>query len=103
NQALVQTLLDDRSFLENPWVLASIVLVVPFCEEVLFRGLLQRALRVVLRPVAAIASSSLLFAVVHDPQSILPVFTIGVVLGLVIERTGSVGAATAAHALFNAF
>ncbi len=46
HQALVRTLLDDREFLSRPWVLASIVLVVPFCEELLFRGLLQRALRV---------------------------------------------------------
>lgn len=102
NQALVQTLLDDRAFLTRPWVLASIVFVVPFCEEVLFRGLLQRALRVAMPAAASIAATAFLFAVVHDPQSLVPVFTIGVVLGVIVERTGSVWASTAAHAVFNA-
>jgi len=102
HQALVRSLIDDEEFFSRPWVILSIVLVVPCCEEILFRGVVQRALRVAASPAVAILGSSFLFAAVHDPQSMLPVFVIGIVLGLIVERTGSIWPATVGHALFNA-
>lgn len=101
HQALVKALLEDPAWRGRPVVLAAIILVVPLLEEILFRGLLQNALRAAVGPTAAILAASLLFALLHDPQSALPVFTVGVALGLIFEKTRSALASAWAHALFN--
>ena len=101
NQALVKALLLDEGLRGNPLLLTCIVVLVPLLEEVLFRGFLQSALRVALGPVPSIVAASLLFAIVHDIQSALPVFIVGLTLGVIFERTGSIWASGWAHALFN--
>lgn len=101
HQALVQALLDESDLRNNLLVLVAIILVVPFLEEIVFRGLIQRSLRAAVGAVPAICASSALFAVVHDLQSALPVFVIGLTLGLICERTGSILPAALAHSLFN--
>ncbi|MBI4881691.1 MAG: CPBP family intramembrane metalloprotease [Planctomycetes bacterium] len=102
-QEVIQSLLDDPGLRSNPLVLLGIVVLIPLLEEILFRGLVQRALRAVLGPAPAIAAASLVFAVVHDVQSSLPVFFVGAALGIVCEATGSVLAAAFAHSAFNGF
>lgn len=88
-------------------------LVAPIVEEVLYRGLLQTALRRVLGgPWRGIIVSSVLFAAVHltivrDPASVVgvqalaPLFALSVVLGYSYERTGRLGASILIHMLFN--
>lgn len=100
HQRLVTSLLSHGRL--DPWAALLIVGVVPFCEELLFRGVIQTALASVLKPWAAIASSAAAFALVHDAQSWLLIVTVGVGLGIVRHRTGSVLAATFFHAAFNA-
>ena len=100
-QVYVELLLDDAQLRGDPAVLFAIVVLVPLCEEILFRGFLLRAARCVLGPAAAIVATSILFALVHDIQSALPVFAIAVCLGFVAESTGSVLPSAFAHALFN--
>jgi len=101
HQELVRALMEDERLRTNPLVLIAIVLVVPLLEEVLFRGFVQSALRVTIGPVPALLAASLLFAILHDIQSALPVFVVGLTLGAIFERTGSVWASAGAHALFN--
>ncbi|MFH0946237.1 MAG: CPBP family intramembrane glutamic endopeptidase [Planctomycetota bacterium] len=101
HQALVKALLEDPAWRDRPAVLAAIILIVPLLEEILFRGLIQNALRVAVGPFAAILGASLLFALLHDLQSSLPVFVVGLALGLIFEKTRSALASAWAHALFN--
>ncbi len=100
-QEVIQSLLADPELRRSPFLLSCIVVLVPLLEEILFRGLLQRALRAVLGPAPAIAAASLAFAAVHDVQSSLPVLVVGAALGIVCEATGSVLAAALAHSAFN--
>ena len=75
----------------------------PFAEEVAFRGYLLSALRTRLRPGAAIAASSVLFACMHlDPVRFPAVVFLGLFLGWLAWRSGSVWPAVAAHAVNNA-
>lgn len=92
-----------------PWGAAHLAfqatLVAGICEEVFFRGLLLGvAWRLLGSAWLAIALSAVAFGLVHVgvPQSVLPLTTMGLVLGYVRIRTGSVWICVIAHVLFNA-
>jgi sodium transport system permease protein len=73
------------------------------CEEVLFRGAVQRALGTKLFPLGAIALTSLLFAGYHmSLVQALPTFTLGLALGALAWRADSIVPAMIAHFLNNA-
>ncbi|MHC4952899.1 MAG: lysostaphin resistance A-like protein [Planctomycetota bacterium] len=78
------------------------VLIAPFIEEFLFRGLVLRGLQRAMRLPFAVLGSALAFAVVHPPASFAPVFLLGVAAALVFARTGVLWAAVATHATYNA-
>lgn len=59
------------------WLLALAVLAAPLCEEFIFRGLIYGGLRRSMPALPAMAMSAAIFAVVHPPLSILPVFVLG--------------------------
>jgi membrane protease YdiL (CAAX protease family) len=85
-------------------VLSLLVIGVPgIVEELLFRGYLQSRLLRRWPPVAAIALSTLLFAAAHmDPLHVVGVMPLGIWLGVVAWRTGSVWPAVLCHASNNA-
>lgn len=75
-----------------------------FAEEMVFRGYVQSRLLARWHPVAAIGVASVLFAVAHiDPTHALVVWPMGVWLGIVAWRTGTIWPAIAAHAGMNAY
>jgi hypothetical protein len=77
-------------------------MLAPFAEEVAFRGYLLSALRTHLPPRAAIAASSVLFASIHlDPVRFPAVLFLGLFLGWLAWRSGSIWPAVAAHAVNN--
>ncbi len=100
-QAMVQQLLAAKDKLHDAWIVVGIGTLIPFCEEILFRGLMLRGLVQVLRPGPAILASALFFAVMHDPSARVPVFVLGLLFGLLYVRTRSILAPFVAHALFN--
>ena len=102
NQALVQALQQDEGLRTNPWLLVLIIGIVPILEEFIFRGAIQRSLKALLGPVVAILATSLMFAIIHDVQSTLPIFVVGMALGAIAEVTGSTWACAFAHSAFNA-
>src|SRR3546814_5461021 len=64
--------------------------LVPFIEEIIFRGLLFGWLRKHLPFVAAAPAAALLFAVAHQVWVLVPVLAfMGLVLAAVTERSGS--------------
>jgi membrane protease YdiL (CAAX protease family) len=79
-----------------------VTLVPPVAEELLFRGYVQRRLLRRWSPWVAIPVTSLLFAVVHlDPHLVVVAFPLGLWLGWVAWRTGSVWPAVCCHAFVN--
>jgi membrane protease YdiL (CAAX protease family) len=84
-----------------PYVL-FIALAPGFIEEITFRGFVQRRLLLRWSPTAAIACSSVLFAVAHmDLHHAVFAFPIGVWLGVVAWRLGVIWPGIACHAALN--
>jgi len=83
-------------------IIAAVGLVVPAFEETLFRGLLFGALRRNMKFWPAAAASALLFAIVHmNLPGLAAYFLLGLTFAAVFERTRSLFAPWAAHAVFN--
>ncbi len=88
---------------QDIWLLIALAVVAaPLFEEFIFRGLIFGGLRRSLGVGASVLASAAIFAVVHPPASILPVFGLGVMAALVYERSKLLAAPIAAHAAYNA-
>ena len=78
-----------------------IVTVVPFAEELFYRGLGVRALRI-FGPVVAVVGTALVFGFAHGILAALPVLAFfGVALAWLRLRTDSVWPGVVAHAAYN--
>jgi uncharacterized protein len=94
-----------------PWLILSAIIVAPLAEELYFRGMVHQALRGPLGRWGAIVLSAVIFAAAHvlaEPTwaggalvfaLILP---LGVLLGWVFERRGTLVTPIVIHAVFNA-
>jgi membrane protease YdiL (CAAX protease family) len=80
---------------------AAIAAVPALCEEVLLRGIVLPSLLPALGPVGAVAVSAGLFALIHDPYRWAFAFSLGLALGVLRVRTGSLLAPVLAHAIVN--
>ncbi len=90
-------------------VLFSMAIVPAICEELFFRGFLFRAFRATLSPWKTILSTALLFGSFHlisasglTLSRLVPTTIMGVVLGWVCYRSGSVIPGILLHGLHNA-
>ncbi|MGK5026715.1 CPBP family intramembrane glutamic endopeptidase [Janthinobacterium sp. RB2R34] len=84
------------------WLGALAVLAAPLCEEFIFRGLLQGGLRRSLPAWQAIIIGAAIFAIVHPPASMLPVFVLGLCTGWAYEKSGALLAPMLVHGSYNA-
>jgi sodium transport system permease protein len=100
-EALEKMLLlgDERKPL---WTLLLVLAITPaVCEELFFRGLIMSGLRRYGKW-PAILISALLFGLAHSSiYRLLPTLFLGVLLGLIVWRTGSILCAIILHALNN--
>jgi membrane protease YdiL (CAAX protease family) len=79
------------------------ILLAPAAEELVFRGILYRTLRVRLKMKGALFITGLIFAGVHFyPVGALSLFFLSGMLVIVYERTGNLLAPFLLHAFFNA-
>ena len=78
--------------LSSPWGYVALCLLAPLAEEVVFRGAILRSLMGSLRSSwVAIALSAILFALVHaNPAQMPHAFLIGLLMGWMYYRTGSI-------------
>ncbi len=77
-------------------------LAAPFYEELMFRGFLLPALTRYVPLWGAIGISALIFAVAHLSLSeVLPLFTLGIVLGIVYTRSRNLFSSMLLHGLWN--
>ena len=78
------------------------VIAAPLCEEIVFRGYVYPAAKKFAGPWVAGICSALIFAAAHGSlAALLPLFVFGCVLAFLYEKTGSLWAPIAVHALFN--
>ena len=86
------------------WALffAVMGILVPVLEEAYFRGCLLNAFKNRWGPRVAVITSALAFAVLHLNLVLLPIyFLLGILTGILYERTGNLLAPVAFHALNN--
>jgi ABC-2 type transport system permease protein len=87
--------------LETTWLVLLTVVAAPLCEEFIFRGLIFGGLRRSLGLLPSMLMSAALFAIVHPPVSMLPVFVLGLCTAFVYDRTRALLAPVLVHAVYN--
>lgn len=99
----LQLLMDYPEWSLRLSIIVLAVFIAPVVEELLFRGLLQSAIRsFVKRPWSGIILVSLVFATIHQNAEHWPaLFVLGVGLGYAYERSGSLLRPILIHAMFN--
>jgi ABC-2 type transport system permease protein len=93
-------LLGDRSI--PLWVGGLAILAAPVFEEFIFRGLIFGGLRRSLGLGTATLASAAIFAIVHPPISVIPVFVMGICAALVYAHTRMLAAPVLLHSIYNA-
>ena len=84
-------------------VIGIVVFLAPLAEEVFFRGFVLQGLLSSLGPWGAVVASAALFSVAHAAVGLLiPIFILGLLLGWLFLRAGSIWACVTAHAFQNA-
>jgi membrane protease YdiL (CAAX protease family) len=84
-------------------LIAVVVIGAPFVEELMYRGLLQRAALRRVNYAFAVVVVAAFFALIHFRWVEYPgLFVFGLVLGVCALRTGRLGMGIAAHMAFNA-
>jgi len=78
------------------------VVAAPVFEEFIFRGLIFSGLRRSFALEPAVLASAAIFAILHPPVAVVPVFVLGVTTAFVYEKSGTLAAPMLAHALYNA-
>lgn len=88
-----------NTLLQQPWSLLLLVVVGPLCEELVFRAGIQQSLRNSgLHPLLAAVVSASAFALVHGNLAQgIPAFTVGILLGILYNRTGNLWLCLPAH------
>lgn len=96
-QELIPDLQDNmktvfEGMMQSPWGYVSIGLMAPLAEETVFRGaILRRLLDSKWNPWFPICISALLFAIIHmNPAQMPHAFLMGLLLGWMYHRTGSI-------------
>jgi membrane protease YdiL (CAAX protease family) len=84
------------------WIPLLAVVAAPLFEEFIFRGLIFGGLRRSLGFVPSAAASAAVFAIVHPPISMLPVFALGLCAAFAYQRARLLLAPMLAHAIYNA-
>jgi len=84
------------------WLVVLTMIAAPLFEEFIFRGLIFGGLRRSTTAFVAIVGSAAIFAIVHPPLSMLPVFGLGICAATAYERTRTLLAPMLVHAGYNA-
>ena len=83
------------------FVFATVCLIGPLIEEIVFRGFLQTGLRRLFGRGAALVFVSILFGLIHEFDKALPLALMGAFFGWLRERDDGMGAPILAHCTHN--
>jgi len=99
---LLSLALEGKDLVALAIFFVTAAIAAPIFEEILFRGFLLPSLTRYLPVWSAILSSSLLFAIAHLSMSeVLPLTTLGIVLGIVYTRSRNLLSSILLHSLWN--
>jgi len=85
------------------WAIATTVIVAPILEELIFRGYILGSIRIKMGTMSAIVLSATMFGLIHIiPQQVVNGFVMGLILGYVYVRSGSLVVVILMHAFNNA-
>lgn len=102
DQEPVKMLLEGGTPFEKIFLYATIVLIAPICEEVVFRGSIFRFLHRQIPLYGALGISAGLFALMHvNLFSFMPLVVVGAGLALAYRESGSILSSMTFHATFN--
>jgi membrane protease YdiL (CAAX protease family) len=93
--------LAPRNPVEAVLSVLAIAILPALSEELVLRGVLLPALRGPFGSAGAVFGSSLVFALLHDPVRLVFTFVVGLVLGLMRLRSGSLWPPILGHATLN--
>jgi membrane protease YdiL (CAAX protease family) len=83
------------------WMCVLAIVAAPIFEEFLFRGLIFRGLMRTGGATLAVLGSAALFALVHPPISVIPVFGLGLATAISFRKSGFLLAPILTHAVYN--
>lgn len=107
-QRMLETLVDDLE--KTPLIikLTALAFAPALCEELFFRGFLQTSLRQRYSATSTIAATAILFGLFHIVvrdslflERMIPSTLMGIILGIMLERSGSVLPGMLLHAVHN--
>lgn len=99
---LLTLALENRDRLALLFFFVTAAIAAPVFEEIFFRGFLMTSLTQHLPPWGAVVASAAIFALVHLSLSeVLPLMTLGIVLGAVYGRSRNLLASILLHSLWN--
>ncbi len=99
---IISIFLGSGSWLDRATLAATVLVLAPIFEEILFRGLLLPAFRQRIGVVGGLSASALLFAFIHfDAQAFPLLAALGFILGFVAHKSGSLWPAIVTHGLWN--
>jgi membrane protease YdiL (CAAX protease family) len=94
-------MLRPRNAVDASWSLLAIAIAPAVCEETLIRGTLLPSLRARMPALLAVAISAAVFALIHDVYRMPFTYAVGLALGALRLRTGSLWPSVVAHATLN--
>jgi membrane protease YdiL (CAAX protease family) len=102
-QSAVQTVRNASSLAHRAVLGVGTILIAPFAEETLFRGILYPWVKSAGFPRIAFWGSALAFGAIHmNAMNFLPLFGLALILTVLYEKTNNLLAPITAHAMFNA-
>ena len=85
------------------WMMLTSIVLAPVLEEILFRGIVQDSLTEKLGPLRGTLIGACVFGIVHIiPQQVINAFFVGIVLGFIYYRSGSLVPVILIHMINNA-
>jgi ABC-2 type transport system permease protein len=90
------------TIVHSAWFVALAVFAAPLFEEFIFRGLIFGGLRRSTSVAQAVLISAAVFALVHPPASMIPVFMLGICTAIAYDRSKVLLAPMITHAIYNA-
>ena len=99
---LLSLVLENQDLVALAIFYLTAAIAAPLYEEIIFRGFLLPSLTRYISPWAAIGVSSLVFAAAHlNISEILPLTTLGIILGVVYTRSRNLLSSILMHSLWN--
>lgn len=85
------------------WAMLSTIVMAPLLEEMLFRGVIQQSFTQRYGGIGGVLTAAAVFGLIHIiPQQVVNAFFVGIILGYIYIKTGSLIPVIIIHALNNA-